>query len=50
MRLTRTEPCGLLARITAELPTFREGSPQGAAACISLRNIRRVLARRDPSP
>jgi hypothetical protein len=50
MRLTRTELCGLAARITAELPTFREGSPQRTAACITLRNIRFVLARRDYSP
>src|SRR6202035_145596 len=40
MRLTRTELCGLLARITAELPTYREGSPQRTAAFINLRNIR----------
>jgi hypothetical protein len=50
MRMTRTELCGLAARITAELPTFREGSPQRTAACINLRNIRFVLARRDFSP
>jgi hypothetical protein len=50
MRLTRTELCGLLAQITAALPTFREGSPQRTAAYINLRNIRSVLARRDFSP
>src|SRR5258708_885299 len=50
MRLTRTELCGLLAQITAVLPTFREGSPQRTAAYINLRNIRAVLARRDFSP
>ncbi len=50
MRLTRSELCGLAARITAELPTFREGSPQHTAACITLHNIRWVLAQRGPSP
>lgn len=50
MRVTRTELCGLLARITAELPIYREGSPQRTAAFINLRNIRAVLARRDFSP
>ena len=50
MRLTRTELCGLAARITAELPAFPEGSPQRNAACTTLRNIRWVLAQRDLSP
>jgi hypothetical protein len=50
MRLTRIELCGLAARITAALPTFREGSPQRTAAYINLRNIRAILARRDFSP
>jgi hypothetical protein len=50
MRLTRTELSGLAARITAALPTLREGSPQRTAAHINLRNIRLVLARRDLSP
>jgi hypothetical protein len=50
MRLTRTELCGLAAKITAAMPTFREGSPQRTAAYINLRNIRAVLARRDFSP
>ena len=50
MRLTRTELCGLAARITAELQTFREGSPQRTAAHINLNNIRWALARRDLSP
>jgi hypothetical protein len=50
MRLTRTELCGLAARITAELPTLREGSPQRTAAYINLRNIRWALSRRDLSP
>jgi hypothetical protein len=50
MRLTRTELCGLAARITAELPTFPEGPPQRNAACITLLNIRWVLAQRGPSP
>jgi hypothetical protein len=50
MRLTRTELCGLATWITAELSTYREGSPQCTAAYINLRNIRWVLARRDFSP
>ncbi len=50
MRLTRTELCGLAAKINAALPTFREGSPQHTAAYINLRNIHAVLARRDFSP
>jgi hypothetical protein len=50
MRLARFELCGLAARITAELPTFPEGSPDRNAACITLHNIRWVLARRGPSP
>jgi hypothetical protein len=50
MRLTRTELCALAERITAKLPTFPEGSPQRTAACITLRNIRYVLTRRDLSP
>ncbi len=50
MRLTRIELCGLAARITAELSTFREGSPQRTAAHINLRNIRWALARHDLSP
>jgi hypothetical protein len=47
IRLTRGELCGLAAQITAALPTYREGSPQRAAAQINLRNIRALLARRD---
>ena len=50
MRMTRNELCGLAARITAVLPTYREGSPQRTAALINLRNIRWALARRDLSP
>ncbi len=50
IRLTRTELCGLAGRITAELATLREGSPQRTAAHINLHNIRWVLARRDLSP
>jgi hypothetical protein len=50
LRLTRTELCGLAAKIAAALPTFREGSPQRLAAQINLCNIRRLLARRDFSP
>ena len=50
MRLTRTELCSLLARITNDLTTFPEGSAEREAAHINLRNIRWVLARRDFSP
>lgn len=50
MRLTRTELCGLAAKITAALPTYREGSPEPTAAYINLHNTRAVLARRDLSP
>jgi hypothetical protein len=50
MLLTRTELCGLAARITNELPQFAEGSPERANALTSLRNIRWVLTRRDYSP
>ena len=50
MRMTRTELCSLVAKITAALPTFREGSAQRMAAFINLRNIHAVLARRDFSP
>ena len=32
MRLTRTELCGLAARITNDLPEFPEGSPERANA------------------
>lgn len=50
MRLTRTELCALLSRITNELQKFPEGSGERANAHINLRNIRFVLTRRDPSP
>jgi hypothetical protein len=50
MRLTRTELCSLVNRITSELPTFPDGSPKRANALTSLRNIRYVLTRRDYSP
>jgi hypothetical protein len=50
MRLTRTELCALLARITNELPGFPEGSVERANAHVNLGNIRRILARRDYSP
>lgn len=50
MRMTRTELCSLAARITAKLPAYREGSPQRTAACITLGNIRWVLAQRNLSP
>jgi hypothetical protein len=50
MRMTRSELCGLAARIGANLPTYREGPPRRTAVQITLRNIRRVLAQRDLSP
>jgi hypothetical protein len=50
MRLTRTELCALLNRISATLWNLPEGSPARHAALTNLANIRRVLARRDPSP
>ena len=50
MHLTRIELCDLVNRITNELPTFPEGSPERTNALITLRNIRYVLARQDFSP
>jgi hypothetical protein len=50
MRLTRTELCALLTRITNELPALPERSVERANAHINLRNIRRLMLRRDPSP
>jgi hypothetical protein len=50
MRLTRTELCALLARITNDLPGLPEGSVERANAHVNLGNIRRLLARRDLSP
>ena len=50
MRLTRTELCALVARITSDLPGCPEGSIERATALINLANIRRVLARRTPAP
>jgi len=50
MRLTRIELCDLLARITAALPDFPEGSAECSNALLNLGNIRRVLAWRDFSP
>jgi hypothetical protein len=50
MHLTRIELFDLVNRITNELPTFPEGSPERANALITLRNIRYILARRDFSP
>lgn len=49
MRLTRAALCSLAAKIAAEMPTYREGSPQRTAAYISLRNVRFILARRNLS-
>ena len=50
LRLTRTELCGLVQRITNELPKFPDGSPERANALTSLRNIRYALSRCDYSP
>lgn len=50
MRMTRIELCDLAARITNKLPDYDETSPEYANARLNLRNIRRVLARRDPAP
>jgi hypothetical protein len=49
-RLTRIELSNLATRITNELPTFPDGSPERANAFTTLRNIRYVLARRDFAP
>jgi hypothetical protein len=50
MGLTRIELCDLAQRITVELPTFPEGSPEQINALTTLRNIRLVMARHDYSP
>jgi hypothetical protein len=50
MRLTRKELCDLSGWITTLLPTLPEGSVEQQNARINLRNIRRVLARRDHAP
>jgi hypothetical protein len=41
--------CDLATRITNALPDFPEASDARVNAHINLRNIRRVLARRDPA-
>jgi hypothetical protein len=46
MRLTRIELCDLAARITNALPDYPATSESYANARLTLRNIRRVLARR----
>jgi hypothetical protein len=45
MRLTRIELCDLIWRITNELPTFPDSSPERANALTTLRNIPYVLTR-----
>jgi hypothetical protein len=50
MQMTRIELCDLAARITDALPGFPIASDDYANAGINLRNIRRVLARRDFGP
>jgi hypothetical protein len=47
MRLTRIELCDLAAKITNALPDYPESSEGYVNARLTLRNIRRVLARRD---
>jgi hypothetical protein len=49
MRLTRIELCDLAATITNRLPDYPETSQAYANARETLRNIRRILGRRDPS-
>jgi hypothetical protein len=49
MRLTRIELCDLAAKITNRLPDYPETSQAYANARETLRNIRRVLARREPN-
>jgi hypothetical protein len=48
MRLTWIELCDLAAKITNALPDYPETSEGYTTARLTLRNIRRVLARRDP--
>jgi hypothetical protein len=50
MRLTRIELCDLAAKITNRLPDYPETSQAYDNARETLRNIRRVLARRDAVP
>jgi hypothetical protein len=50
LRLTRKELCDLAAQFTAALSHYPAGSPEHTAALTTLRNIRFVLARRDPAP
>lgn len=50
LRLTRIELCDLAARITNAWPEYLEGSEAQQNALTNLRNIRRILARRDLSP
>jgi hypothetical protein len=50
MRMTRIELTDLAARITNALPDHPESSDDYANAQINLRNIRRVLSRRDLAP
>jgi hypothetical protein len=50
MRMTRIELTDLAARITNALGGYAPESEAYANAQINLRNIRRLLARRDPAP
>lgn len=50
MKRTRTELCGLAARITTLLPRHPEGSPERVLALRNLHSIRRVIAWYDLAP
>ena len=50
MRLTRSELCALASRISTEMATLPEGSPDRDTALTALHNSRAALARRDFSP
>jgi hypothetical protein len=49
-RLTRAELIGLHHKIASALAQLPEGSPERLVALSNLRNIRRVLGRRNPVP
>jgi hypothetical protein len=50
MRMTRLELLALLRQAATELTASPERSPDRANALINLRNINRMLARRDTAP
>jgi hypothetical protein len=49
-RLTRSEVCHVASRITTELPSLPEDSPERGNVLTTLCNIRYVLGRRDFTP